>query len=1067
MSGAHEEDPSREKCPGLVTTPATQARALWGHGMHTLCIVVDYRDLAPGSVPSLVSCDETSPEARMRMTVLKVWATVVIHVHNNFLQKFAPQEAQRKRSRRRGGAAAAGTDVVDDVEDTEGDAVPTNLQPQRVFVELLFENGTTVWDIGDASEAVPTFEQFCHQMGNIVSNTSIVGVRLWAMMRHEDAALIGTYDQAWNLILHRDPRAQRRALTANPLDPCIDMYGWFMVANMYARIPGYPVVFSDPVMHNLADEENMYSISNVLSIETAFKCLPRGVHLDFTDIDAYFVSDGEEEQDALGRLGIELGAVRPAGRKRLTWPRNTVWEIGPNAITTDFSKVVAPTDEFYIRYMPMVNQRAVNARKRASERHGDTSVQESEAGACSYETAALMHGFRKSGVQNTDEHIKDCFFVLYMLAERWIKTRDTAADMDMRNTMHKRIVDFVIPRLYDLWTNMEDISNISSEMRAVTRYDTMHGAGNAERVTRVMDTEGDTLHNLMMTRFYTGIDGALDVAALHEVMLWLFIASPDASRRHMPNSPNSLHLHAVLEAQQASGKSHVLGILQRICPDGTARASGHMTDLCDTNKGCKGDVVQIFNELPQKLYKGSAGKDDEETKAANLWKMLLSEAYRTVERLALVKADPKTGGANRLEPEKWSTFDARGVYAATNKPFYALAGGPMLSRFAHYNCNLDVAQRKEIEVRKMLAVTPASKLAMDTELNMWKVLHTLSIKVWTMIFCGVLPYPSITNTKRLLGEVIEVIKNKFGIAPHSMRSSERIHVWASNLTIVTALHQYFMRKDSEFDAFDISVEHALRLAPLLCDTEDIAATSILTAACDLIHWNFIRVVTLLRRAVPVTFTRYGGEWSSHAGGNAGGQSLDWIKFPMDVERFAVELGQHQLVSDRYFMEMTTLKSILVELTMSGTFVYSWQGTDPLNDIRRVSDSEEAMRQPYVKIDTSKRTISVNWAAVVTAAFTVLRQPNEHFLLPVVEELLNHDRAEAREVVVGCSGVGKQFSTTRISVARGAALDDGTTESYNVVSQRAHMRSIGIEHMSDVGARVPPYGYATQMQTGHE
>ena len=1042
-----------------------------------MVVNVCFEDLEANCMPTLLSIDHTSPDARARSLVFQAWCGAVAMVHDVWTKSFAPKKAKRGKSNK----AAVDEDDIDEDAGVE-EETRFSVQAQKIYVELLLKRGTGgqhVWDLGTLEETPGlTFGEFLNQMNNIVTNTPPLGCRFWAFMRKEDAVKLDiTYDQALYLIIHKDRfmRVRRSALKANaePIYPDIDPIEWRMASNIYAHVPGLPIIPTDPMQQCFANSQCPYSATAVMSSRTAFlnSNLPKSVHPDFKCPGAYV-------NKSTGGSSIGLGGYAPEPTSRDMWqpPRQTVFCLDPTIFgRQELGTILAPTTAFFTDFCKEIETRADCAKARAKRLRCPTdAVMEAGADAgrmspdldeeamaaihhptvhCMYEAMLMQSGLRNWGVKNYT-HILDCFFELREIVERLLNNRKASDEIAVRKCITIQLMNTITFKLADIWRNAADIMNMTDELKAVSLYDAREGKALYDSISRSIEIDPESDHNTFLTWALTSINGPLDIASLHMETLWCIVALPDASRRHLPEDKSGLHLHCVFEGQQSTGKSHVMDLIGTICPNDGLRKVGHATDLSDTHRGVSGDKISLNHEWDMRAWAGKDGKDGE-TKKVNQNKQLMAEGIKNVNRLKLVKPDPRTGGESRLVPDTWSTWHGEMSINATNKNYKGLAGGAMVSRTRHFPRNRSAEENAETARRKMDTVSPETVTTMEHHIDIFRALHVAARQVWLMVFTGCLPTPTITNTKRVLASVIALVKERHGIVPESIRASERIYIWAQNYVIHNALYKAFLRSDSPFKSFTISPEHAVFLAPLMHDTEDIAALAIWIAADDLYHWYLIKTITLMLRAIPPTVKQYGGDWYDHAGNNIDGMSLDWVRLTnMDIKRFAIELLPYQQPSESNWMTIESIESTLHSLTRATTSSYSWMGTDPVSDMRR-RPRKPPVRQRYVSEDRppggTKNIISVNWSAVATSGFLNIDKPNCHFLLPVLEQVLNHNRATQRTIVVGCEGVGETFKFTTISVKKGILLD--SQGSYDQQVQLEHLSSIGVESMEEAAALI--------------
>jgi hypothetical protein len=998
----------------------------------------------------LLDCNGRSSKARAQHAMLRAWSATVEAAHKSLRMYFEPKKPEKKGGKKRRAGAGDGDG------DGDGDAVPeVPTVPEGVSLEQLIvmeplTNGRR--DPVDIAESgmFETYGEFVEAVKAVCHHTPIEGTRYIAFMPHAAVRVCGTYNEIWSRLCRPDVPESSRRMPAEPLELRVDMtaFEWMLVAANYtsSAIPYLPE--SSDYMR-LTNPANPFCIQNVLSLETATSVgvVPRSAHEQFSDISQYVVR-GESMFAEGGGAGV------------WTPQRNFTFRMSPALVSVRMGWMQQMTvcNDMFQQVLPTIAERSAHMSKRHCGTQGSDGGTE-QARGFGFEIMQMMQDVdivRRSGNQVV---LEDVFWALRRKNATYFEALGETGDMDERLIIWNNMYGMVARDWEDTWMNMDGLP-INRNLPLMAQWWAHRGAAALREWSHRIEAPraGSTLAGLLEW-ILIGINEDFDIATGHDVFLLMMLGRHDCHRRHEYGGQDSLHFSMVMGGERSTGKSWKLDTLAEMCVAGSFFISDHKSQLCGTEREYKGDGVEIIQEWDNTAWKNGSssvggGVTPAPSAALRLNKARMSSGWIGAGRMV------KTPDGRWVD-DNWTTWCGTALLAATNEAFEG-AEDAILSRVYLVNTNFTADEASVVRDRVTRARASENDARRSSLLEFWRAVGVQVARIETLIFVGGMATPSVECTRALLQTVMRSVETDTGFASSSnMRPIERACVWARQLVIVYALYRWMFHVDAPRVDLDLaSADDVQAFSALLVDDEDIAAFVVSQFAADLVPWNRIRLMQLLRRVVPHEASRC-GTWYDHNGGTDD-SPLDYVTLTLGMRDLAKALVNAQRTWESNRM---TLESILAEcekFTTTPVLSPWYTGTNCMTDCV-VNKKKDPVSRAVLHADTSgaQKLLRVNWSAVMACNQLAPTDavPNRHPLMTYIERALAHTHAEARTVVVGSGHVFDDESYTHrytfhaLNIPRGSCAGADTP---SVRAQHARFVLLGLDGPPPVP--VPGCGY---------
>lgn len=985
----------------------------------------------------LLDCNGRSSKAKAQHAMLRAWSATVEAAHTSLRTYFEPKKPEKKGRKRRG--------------DTDGDELPeTPTAPegvpleQLIFMEPLTNGRRDPIDIA-APNMYETYSEFVDAVKAVCHHTPIEGTRYYAMLPHAAVRLCGTYNEIWSRLCHPDaPEGGRRG---EPTELRVDMtaFEWMLQAANYTggTIPYLPE--SSDYMR-LTSPTNPFCIQNVLSLDTAMSAgvVPRTAHEQFSDIGQY-VERGESMFAEGGGAGV------------WTPQRNFTFRLAPALVSVRMGwlQQMMVCNDMFQQVLPTIAERSAHMSKRHC---GTQNSGPAQACGFGFEVMQMMQDVdivRRSGNQQV---LEDVFWSLRRKNATYIESLGETADTEERRIIWHNMFGMVGRDWEDTWMDMGGLP-VNRNLPLMAQWWAHRGAAVLREWSHRIEAPRapSTLAGLLEW-IMGGINEDFDIATGHDVFLLMMLGRHDCHRRHEYGGQDSLHFALVMGGERSTGKSWKLDTLADMCVPGSFFISDHKSQLCGTEREYKGDGIEIIQEWDNTAWKNGTSREGGATPAPSaalrLNKARMSSGWIGAGRMV------KTPDGRWIE-DNWTTWCGTALLAATNEAFEG-AEDAILSRVYLVNTNFTADEASVVRDRVTRARVAETDVRRSSLLEFWRAVGVQVARIETLIFVGGMATPSVECTRGLLQTVMRAVECETGFGSSgNMRPIERACLWARQLVIVHALYRWMFHVDAPHEELDLAcAEDVHAFSALLVDDEDIAAFVVSQFAADLVPWNRIRLMQLLRRVVPHEASMR-GTWSDHNGG-ADGSPLDCVTLTLGMRDLAKALLNAQRTWESNRM---TLESILAECEKFTTtpVLSPWHtGTNCASNC--IEDkAKEKVSRAVLHVDTSgaQKLLRVNWSAVMACSTLAPAEaaPNRHPLMTYIQRALAHTHAEARTVVVGSGHVFDEESYTHrytmhtLDIPRGVSAGADTP---SVRAQRARFALLGLDGPPPV--LIPGCGY---------
>lgn len=305
-------------------------------------------------------------------------------------------------------------------------------------------------------------------------------------------------------------------------------------------------------------------------------------------------------------------------------------------------------------------------------------------------------------------------------------------------------------------------------------------------------------HDLDKTELMMGI------LSLHSELLMLLktaLLSGDI------DSPVDARMHVVFSGIPASGKSHILKVLQKMTMEGVADYTSYVSGKGDTTSKNSNGLINLMDEL---LGTHTGSNKDNSSLAR------IKEAMsRGIIRTKTCYIHPETG--ERIE-QITETYDKSLIFAATNDAFYRM--DPAIgSRVAHYM----VPDRKR-KGRDPSTENYAIRDDIDLCANsgefvlMWKKRQMIAAIICAYVRMGVFP-PIDTGMVQSMVQVVNPMLEEEGYLIDS-RNIDRVFLHVQSVCIYDAINRVFFTDDYFAKGTEFQFEQIYECAAHLCCTRE-------------------------------------------------------------------------------------------------------------------------------------------------------------------------------------------------------------------------------------------------------